>query len=67
MNKLEIDLRQSEEYKQSPALYQSIVYLNDLHVETPFVFWIKDSMCYYDTDLKKIASLLSSRLNYKIP
>ena len=63
MNKLEIDLRQSEEYKQSPALYQSIVYLNDLHVETPFVFWIKDSMCYYDTDLKKIASLLSSRLN----
>ena len=63
LNKLEIDLRQSEEYKQSPALYQSIVYLNDLHVETPFVFWIKDSMCYYDTDLKKIASLLSSRLN----
>ena len=63
LNKLEIDLRQSEEYKQSPALYQSIVYFNDLHVETPFVFWIKDSMCYYHTDLKKIASLLSSRLN----
>ena len=63
LNKLEIDLRQSEEYKQSPALYQSIVYFNDLHVETPFVFWIKDSMCYYHTDLKKIASILSSRLN----
>lgn len=34
-----------------------------MHFETPFVFWIKDSICYYDTDLKKIASLLSSRLN----
>lgn len=63
INKLKIMAEGSTESNFSPILHYCIQVLNDQDLSFPFVFWIKDKRCYYETDIRIVSSLLSSKLN----
>ena len=47
----------------SSHLYNCIHHLIELNISTPFVFWIKDNKCFYNSNISIISSLLKSKLN----
>ena len=64
LSKLKDMIAGSTESDLSPQLYYCIQVLNDREMSFPFVFWIKDNRCYYETDVKIVSTLLSAQLNY---
>lgn len=63
LRNLELMVRKSEELKMSSHLYNCIHHLIELNISTPFVFWIKDNKCFYNSNISIISSLLKSKLN----
>ena len=63
LSKLANMVEESIESDLSPQLYYCIRVLNERDISFPFVFWIKDNRCYYETDVKIVTSLMSSKLN----
>ena len=63
LRNLELMARKSEELKMSSHLYNCIHHLIELNISTPFVFWIKDNKCFYNSNISIISSLLKSKLN----
>ena len=63
LNKLETMIAGSTESDSSPKLYYCIKVLNIRNVIPPYVFWIKDNRCYYETNLTVVTSLLSTKLD----
>ena len=63
LNKLETMIARSYESDLSPKLYYCIKVLNKRNIPPPYVFWIKDDRCYYETDLTIVSSLLSTKLD----
>ena len=63
LRNLELMVRKSEELNMSPNLCNCIHHLIELNISTPFVFWIKDNKCFYNSNISIISSLLKSKLN----
>lgn len=57
-------IAETNESDLSPQLYYCIRVLNDRNISFPFVFWIKDNRCYYEMDVNKVSTLLSTKTNY---
>lgn len=64
LNKLETIIAETTDSDLSPQLYCCVQSLNMRNISTPFVFWIKQNRCYYDTDVTIVSSLLSTKLDH---
>ena len=63
LRNLELMVRKSEELNMSSNLCNCIHHFIELNISTPFVFWIKDNKCFYNSNISIISSLLKSKLN----